>query len=152
MAVDICACPLTRGERILVAVDGSDLSMAAVDQAISLGGICNSQIFVISVVALYPEQMEVAPALVETMSEDVRKHLDQAKEKVEKADMSCETIVHMGGQPHEFIVQEAKERDIDLILMGTHGRSGIKRVLLGSVAQNVIGHSPCPVMVVPSVE
>ena len=38
MAVDICACPLTRGERILVAVDGSDLSMAAVDQAISLGG------------------------------------------------------------------------------------------------------------------
>ena len=89
---------------------------------------------------------------METMSEDVRKHLDQAKEKVEKADMSCETIVHMGGQPHEFIVQEAKERDIDLILMGTHGRSGIKRVLLGSVAQNVIGHSPCPVMVVPSVE
>ena len=152
MAVDVCACPLTRGERILVAVDGSPFADAAVDQAISLGGICNSQIFVISVVALYPEQMEVAPALVETMSEDVRKHLDRAKEKIEKADMSCETIVHMGGQPHQFIIQEAKEKGIDLILMGTHGRSGLKRLLLGSVAQNVIGHAPCPVMVVPSVE
>ena len=152
MAVDICACPLTRGERILVAVDGSAFADAAVDQAISLGGICNSEIFVISVVALYPEQMEVAPALVETMSEDVRKHLDQAKEKIEKADISCETIVHMGGQPHQFIIQEAKDKGIDLILMGTHGRSGLKRILLGSVAQNVIGHAPCPVMVVPSVE
>ena len=152
MAVDICACPLTRGERILVAVDGSPFADAAVDQAISLGGICNSEIFVISVVALYPEQMEVAPALVETMSEDVRKHLDQAKEKIEKADISCETIVHMGGQPHQFIIQEAKDKGIDLILMGTHGRSGLKRILLGSVAQNVIGHAPCPVMVVPSVE
>ena len=96
--------------------------------------------------------MEVAPALVETMSGDVRKHLDQAKEKIEKADISCETIVHMGGQPHQFIIQEAKDKGIDLILMGTHGRSGLKRILLGSVAQNVIGHAPCPVMVVPSVE
>jgi len=61
----VCACPLTRGERILVAVDGSSFSDLAVDQAISLGGICNSEIFVISVVDLYPEQMSIAPALVE---------------------------------------------------------------------------------------
>ena len=148
----VCECPLTRGERILVAVDGSDFSDVAVDQAISLGGICNSQIFVISVVDLYPEQMEVAPALVESMSAEVRQNLDSAKEKVDKAKIPCETIVHMGAQPHKFIVQEAKDKEIDLILMGTHGRSGIKRVLLGSVAQNVIGHAPCPVMVVPSVK
>ena len=147
-----CACPLTRGERILVAVDGSDFSMAAVDQAISLGGICNSQIYLISVVDLYPEQMAVAPTLVEQMSEEVRQHLDQAKKKVDKAKIACETIVRMGGAPHEFIVQEAKEREVDLILMGTHGRTGLKRVLMGSVAQNVIAHAPCPVMVVPTVE
>ncbi len=145
----VCACPLTRGERILVAVDGSAFSDAAVDQAISLGGICNSQIFVIGVVDLYPEQMEVAPALVEKMSEEVRQHLDEAKQKVDKSDIPCETIVHMGGTPHTFIVQEAKDKGIDLIVMGTHGRSGIKRVLLGSVSQNVIGHAPCPVLVVP---
>ena len=143
------ACPLTRGERILVAVDGSAFSTAAVDQAISLGAVCNSQIFVISVVDLYPEQMEVAPALVEKMSEEVRQHLDKAKKKVDQASIPCETIVHMGGKPHEFIVQEAKDKGIDLICMGTHGRSGLKRMLMGSVAQNVIGHAPCPVLVVP---
>ena len=147
----VCECPLTRGEKILVAVDGSAFSDLAVDQAISLGAICNSKIFAISVVDLYPEQMEVAPALVEKMSEEVRQHLEKAKQKVDQADIPCETIVHMGGKPHEFIVQEAKDKAIDLICMGTHGRSGIKRVLMGSVAQNVIAHAPCPVLVVPSV-
>ncbi len=149
MAQLICECPLTRGEKILVAVDGSDFSDAAVDQAISLGGICNSQIFAVSVVDLYPEQMEVAPGLVEKMSKEVKQHLDRAKKKVDKAGIPCETIVHMGGKPHEFIIQEAKDKGIDLICMGTHGRSGLKRILLGSVAQSVIGHAPCPVLVVP---
>jgi len=134
-----------------VAVDGSPFSELAVDQAISLGAICNSEIFVISVVDLFPEQMEVAPNLVEKMSKEVRQHLDKAKEKVDQAGISCETIVHMGRKPHEFIVQEAKERAIDLIVMGTHGRTGVKRILMGSVAQNVIGHAPCPVLVVPTV-
>ncbi len=147
-----CVCPLTRGERILVAVDGSAFSTAAVDQAISLGGVCNSQIFLISVVDLFPEQMAVAPALVEQMSEEVRQYLDEAKEKIEQAKISCETIVRMGGAPHEFIVQEANDREVDLILMGTHGRTGLKRVLMGSVAQNVIAHAPCPVMVIPTLE
>ena len=148
----VCACPLTRGEKILVAVDGSPFADMAVEQAISLGGICNSEIFVISVVDLFPERMAVAPALVEKMSAEVREHLDKAKEKVDAANISCETIVHMGGKPHEFIVDEAKKRDIDLIVLGTHGRSGLKRVLLGSVAQNVLGHAPCPVLVVPDAE
>ena len=150
MAQEEFACPLTRGERILVAVDGSDHSDAAVNQAISLGGICNSEIFVISVVDLYPEQMAVAPTLVEEMSKEVREHLDKAKEKVDKANIPCETIVRMGGKPYEFIVKEAEDRDIDLIVMGTHGRTGLTRVLMGSVAQSVIGHAPCPVLVVPS--
>ena len=147
-----CVCPLTRGEKILAAVDGSAFSEAVVDQAISLGEICKSQIFVISVVDLFPEQMEVAPSLVEKMSEEAGQHLDKAKQKIDKANIACETIVRMGGNPHEFIVQEAKDKAIDLIVMGTHGRSGIKRVLMGSVAQNVIAQAPCPVLVVPSVE
>ncbi len=149
MAELLCVCPLTRGERILVAVDGSEFSNAAVDQAISLGGICNSGIFVISVIDLYPEQMEVAPGLVEKMSEETRQHLDDAKKKVDQAGIPCETIVHMGGRPHEFIVQEANDREIDLICMGTHGHTGLKRIIMGSVAQSVIGHAPCPVLVVP---
>ena len=150
MAQIECACPLTRGEKILVAVDGSAFSEVAVDQAISLGGICRSQIFLISVVDLFPEQMAVAPALVEQMSKDAKEYLDKAKAKVDQANIPCETVVRMGGQPHEFIIAEAKAKGVDLIVMGTHGRSGFSRVLLGSVAQNVIGNAPCPVIVVPN--
>jgi nucleotide-binding universal stress UspA family protein len=152
MAQQEAACPLTKGERILVAVDGSKYSGYAVDQAISLGSMCNSTIYLISVVDLYPEQMEVAPALVEKMSEDAKKHLDTGKEKVDKANIPSEIIIRMGGKPHEFIIQEAKEKEVDLIVMGTHGRSALTRVLLGSVAQSVIGHAPCPVLVVPTLK
>lgn len=146
----VCECPLTRGERILVAVDGSEFGNKSVEQAISLGAICNSEIFIISVVDLYPEQMEVAPVLVEKMSAEARQHLENAKKKVDEAGIPCETIVRMGGEPYDFIVQEAKDREIDLIVMGSHGRTGIERILLGSVAQNVIGNAPCPVIVVPN--
>ncbi len=147
----VCECPLTRGERILVAVDGSEHSNNAVEQAISLGAICNSEIYIVSVVDLFPEQMAVAPTLVEKMSEDARKFIESAKKKVDDARIPCETIVHMGGSPYEFIVQEAKDREIDLIVLGSHGRTGLERILLGSTAQNVIGNAPCPVIVVPNV-
>ena len=78
------ACPLTKGERILIALDGSKYGDAALDQAISLGRTCNSTIFAISVIELHPEQMEVAPALTEKMSEEAKETLDKAKAKVEK--------------------------------------------------------------------
>jgi len=144
------ACPITKGEKILISLDGSMYSDTALEQAISLGRICNSTIYAITVIDLYPEQMEVAPALVEKMSQDGRETLEKAKKKIEAENIPCETIVHMGGQPHEFIVQEAKDRSIDLIVMGTHGRTGLKKLIMGSVVQKVIGNAPCSVLVVPT--
>ena len=57
--------------------------------------------------------------------------------------------MHTGKNFHEVIVREAIERDIDLIVMGTHGRTGLKKLVLGSVAERVIGHVPCAVLVTP---
>ena len=150
MNQDEMACPLTKGERILVALDGSRHSEAALDQAISLGKTCNSRIYAITVVDLYPAQFEMAPKLYEKMTEQANQILESAKERIEKENIPCETIVHTGGQPHEFIVEEAKVKNIDLIVMGTHGRTGLKRFFMGSVAERVIGHAPCAVMVVPT--
>jgi nucleotide-binding universal stress UspA family protein len=149
MAEAAFACPLTKGERILAALDGSEYSEKAFDQALSMARICNSKLFAISVVDLYPEQMELAPALEEKMSAEARGILERAKQKAEQENIACETIVHMGGPANEFIVQEAKEKNIDLIVMGTHGRTGLKRVIMGSVAERVIGHAPCAVLVTP---
>lgn len=149
MVQDEMACPITKGERILVAVDGSEYTDIIVDQAISMGRICNSVIYAISVVALFPESVAYAPQLEEEISKDTRKLLENVKNRIEKQNIKCETIVCLNAQPHQSIVEEAKQRNIDLIVMGTRGMTGLKKVLMGSVAQKVIGYAPCPVMVVP---
>ena len=150
MAEEQRACPLTKGERILVAVDGSLYSEIALDQAISMATVCNSQLFAIHVVEAYPKHLESAPTFEDEIKKAGMKFLEKVKEKAAQQNVSCETILQVGGQPHEFIVKEAKKKGIDLIVLGTHGRSGLKKLFLGSVAQKVIGHAPCAVLVVPA--
>ena len=117
MAKSTFSCPITRGERILVALDGSHFSERALEQALSMAKICNSRLFAISVVDLYPEDMALAPGLEEKLSEKVRKTLERAKQAADKENINCETIVHMGGPANEFIVQEAKDRDMAMIIL-----------------------------------
>jgi nucleotide-binding universal stress UspA family protein len=149
MVQDEMACPITRGEKILVALDGSEYTDAIVDQAISMGRICNSTIFAISVIAFFPESLAIAPQLEEELAKKTREFLEIVKKKIEKENLTCETIVRLDAQPYIPIVEEAKNRSVDLIIMGTRGTTGLKRIFLGSVAQKVIGYAPCPVMVVP---
>ncbi len=149
MALDEMACPISKGERILVALDGSEFTDAIVDQAISMGRICNSVIYAVSVIAYFPESLALAPQLEEEVAKNTRGFLETVKKKIEEENLICETIVRLDAQPHMPIVEEAKKRSADLIIMGTRGKTGLKRVFLGSVAQKVIGYAPCPVMVVP---
>ena len=150
MTETISACPLTRGEKILIALDGSVQSTKALDQALSLSKVCKSKIFLMSVVDLSPEAKEKAPELVERMSAEVQAILEQGAEKAEKEGIECETIMHIGQKIHEFIVAEAREKNVDLIAMGTYGKTGLKGLFIGSVAQRVIGHAPCAVLVTPT--
>ncbi len=143
------SCPLTKGEHMLVAIDGSQCSEHALDQAISLGGMCNSKIYLVSVIDIYPEHISDAPYLVEKLTEQAKGYLEQARKKVEQASIACETIIHTGTKPHESILKEAKDKKVDLIVLGTHGRTGVKHFLLGSVAQKVVGFAPCPIMIIP---
>jgi nucleotide-binding universal stress UspA family protein len=143
-------CPLTRGERILVALDGSIYSEKAFDQAMSMATVCNSSLFAINIVEAYPKSLMPGPASEEQLEKDARAFLEQFKAKAAGQNVSLETIVHVGGQPYELIVKKAKDLNIDLIVMGTHGRTVLKRIILGSVAQKVIGYAPCPVLVVPA--
>ena len=143
------ACPLTKGERILVAVDGSNNSDMAVEQALSLATTCSSKLFAITVIDAYPKQIEGAPGVTEKVEREAKEILKKAEEKSVAKNIPCETILRTGRQPHECIVEEARKKGVDLIVMGTHGRTGLKKLLMGSVAQKVIGYTPCPVMVVP---
>jgi len=150
MGEEQLTCPLTKGERILVALDGSIYSEMALDQAISMATICNSKLFAVNVIETYPKSLTPGPSVEEKIQKKAKEFLDKVKDKAAEKNVSCETITHMGGQPHEFIVKEAKERDIDLIVMGTHGRTGLKKLIMGSVAQKVIGYTPCSVLIVPA--
>ena len=143
-------CPLTKCKRILVAMDRSKYSEKAFDQAISIAKICKSTLFVLSVVDLYPEVKEIVLTHEGKVIKGTKEFLEGVKAKATKENIPCETIMHIGGQPYEFIIQEAKEKNIDLILMGTHGRTGLDKLLIGSVAERVVGHAPCAVMVTPA--
>ena len=110
-------------------MDGSSNSDFAVDQAMSMAATCNSQFFAITVVDIYTVYMEGAPGVKEKIEKEARNILKKTEEKAREANISCETILHVGHQPHEFIVKEAKEKNFDLIVMGTHGRTGLKNLL-----------------------
>ena len=142
--------PLSKGERILVALDGTIYSLRALDQAISMAKECNGTLFVISVVEANPEIPQVTSAFEEKRIEERREFLERVKSKVLKEGIECQTIVHVGTKPHEFILGEAEGKKTDLIVMGTHGRIGPKNSLPGSVAERVIGHAPCAVLVTPA--
>jgi len=142
-------CPLTRGERILVAMDGSIYSDKALEQAISMAKVCGSALFAITVIDIYPGSLTHGFGSDQRFTKEAGEILQRAQKRTAEEKIPCETIVHTGKHVHEVIVREAIERDIDLIVMGTHGRTGLKKLLLGSVAERVIGHAPCAVLVTP---
>lgn len=78
------------------------------------------------------------------------KSVEDARNLVKEADVNCEILVHKGEDPYREIIDEAVKNKVDMIVMGTHGRIGLKRFVMGSVTGNVIGHAPCKVLVVPT--
>ena len=148
--VEEATCPLTRGEKILVAVDGSENSEFALEQAFSMADACNSTLYAITVIDVYPKQIEGTPVAKKQMQKEAEALLQKVEAKAKEKNIAVETAVHWGRHPHEAILNECKEKGVDLIVLGTHGRTGLKKFFMGSVAQKVIGYTRCPVMVVPS--
>ncbi|MDA8079909.1 MAG: universal stress protein [Nitrospiraceae bacterium] len=143
------SCPLLGFEKILLASDGSEYAQAAIREAINIAKTCGSKLFAVSVVEVNPEYEALAPKLVDKAENETRDHLASIKAMAAKEGLSCQTIAHQGEEPYRFIVDEAARNKVDMIVMGSHGRTGIKRLLMGSVTARVIGHAPCKVLVVP---
>lgn len=147
--------------KILLAVDDSDVSKAAVREALMRPWPDGSELRIINVVpneyplpAIGVPGMGMAPAAVDAFTETQQIHWDQANAMVAALanQMSAAGLIVEGvirrGDPADRIVLEAGEWGADLILMGSHGRHGLSRVILGSVAQKVLSHAPCSVEVV----
>lgn len=141
-------------QHILVPIDGSETSMIAMKEAIKLGKALKSKITVVQVMALDPF---IADAYVKTgqtndLIERTRTYLldilEHAKQEFADEDITVETKLLEGFVVHEEIIQAAQDLNADLIVMGSHGRTGVRKLVLGSVAQKVLGESHIPVLIV----
>jgi nucleotide-binding universal stress UspA family protein len=144
------ACPMPGFEKLLLATDGSESVEPAIEEAIQIAKLCSSTLYALSVVEVNSEYQALAPKLVEAAETETKEHLQAVKTRADKEGVLCETIVHQGDRPYKFIVDEAVRTKADMIILGTHGRTGLKRLMMGSVTARVIGHAPYKVMVIPS--
>ena len=122
-------------ERLLIASDGSPYSEAAWDEALTLARTMGSALIGVAVAASDRDIPNVT---------GVVRNLEAA---AAAQGITLETMIPMG-RPEEGIVKAAEFRQASLIIVGSHGRTGLKRLLMGSVAERVIGHAKCPVLVV----
>lgn len=141
-------------QNILVPVDGSDTSFAAVKQAAELAKVFDSKITVVQVLALDPyiaaEYITAAQTndLIERARTSIESTLEEAKAKFSAEGLTVETRLIEGQMIHQEILNAAKESNADLIVIGSHGRTGLKKFFLGSVAQKILGETSVPVLVV----
>jgi nucleotide-binding universal stress UspA family protein len=142
-------------KKILVAVDGSKASKRGLEEAIRIAtftGATLRLVHVINELVLEPNYMtaNTFDRLIDGLRAGGRVILDDATAAALKAGVSCEgkLIESMGGQAAISIVQEAREWQADLIVMGTHGRRGIRRLALGSDAETVLRSASVPLLLV----
>lgn len=141
---------------ILIATDGSALSQKAVSSGIELAAVIGAQIVAIKVVPRYPvsyfeggmtvsvQEMEK----IEKQSEDgAQIVVDDVKSAAEASGVKAKAVTIKSDFVAEAIIAAAKKHKCDLIVMASHGRRGIKRLLLGSETQHVLTHSHVPVLV-----
>lgn len=141
--------------KILLAIDDSPYSEEAVRTLIARPWPKGAIVRVLTAVEKFtPPAVELwydAGGDLERAREIVKKNAEQtverAAEVIKPSGLPVETVVR-DGNPRSVIVDEAKEWSADLIIVGSHGYTGVKRWLLGSVAQAVVGHAPCSVEVV----
>jgi nucleotide-binding universal stress UspA family protein len=138
--------------RILVPVDFSGNAEHALDYAIEVGSKLGATIQVLNVIGIpalgVPELgVALASTTIDSMLRDSQAALDKLVASREGKARFAEALLR-SGDPRDVIVQTAQETGCDLIVMGTHGRRGLSRALLGSVAEMVVRTSPVPVLTI----
>jgi len=141
--------------KILLAVDSSEYSVEAVSEVATRPWPANTVVRVLSVVEpITPPAVELwydAGGSLERVKQDLKKRAEEltltAVEKLQGKGLTIETAVR-NGDPRAMILDEAENWAADLIVLGSHGYTGIKRMLLGSVALSVVSQAPCSVEVV----
>jgi nucleotide-binding universal stress UspA family protein len=141
--------------KIMVATDGSDSSELAAQAAIEIAGRSGGSIaavYVVDVARLvrlpgYASFPGIKDQILTLMQKEGRKATDRIEDLAVKAGVPCQKIV-AEGNPSEELLKIADESKVDLLIMGSVGRSGLNRFLLGSVAEKVVRNSMVPVLLI----
>ncbi len=138
---------------IMIATDGSKNITKAVDYALDIAQLANAKVhalYVVDTAAFASIPMDAAwESMYEILHEEGREAVGSIQKKAEEMGLFAESIV-IEGHPAREIVEQSVERGMDMIIMGTVGKTGWNRLILGSVAAKVTQTSPIPVMVVRS--
>ena len=142
---------------VLIATDGSSLAEKAVSHGLSLAKSVGAKVTALIVEAPF-NVYDVPESRIRQMSEafaqhaeQVRQHaaavLDRVADAARATGVPCETVQVEHDHPYQAIITTAKDKGCDVIVMASHGRSGISAVLLGSVTNKVLTHTSIPVLV-----
>jgi nucleotide-binding universal stress UspA family protein len=149
-------------KRILVGVDGSEKSLEAAEYAINLAEKCKSELLlIINILPIEPwyhgeypyswGKPAVLEEVYEKEKQEMQKILNKIKDKADKLDLNSKPDVEMTPRttnPSVALVIYSEKNNVDLIVVGTRGRTGFKKILLGSVAGGVVTYAHCPVLVI----
>jgi nucleotide-binding universal stress UspA family protein len=141
-------------QHILVPVDGSKTAYAAIGQAADLAKAFNSKVTLVEVLTLDPYiaaeyiTAKQTNEFIERARGAILTNLAEAKAKFSELGLDVETQLLEGQVISREIVKAAQTLQADLIVMGSHGRTGIKKLFLGSVAQSVLAEASAPVLIV----
>ena len=138
-------------KNILCPVDHSDCSKEALKYAVSFAMKDNSKLYLLHVIDIraFDESIDTMTPQIpdnETLKQLKTKLLDCIPEEI-RDDMDVEALV-VQGIPFAEIISTAREKEIDMIVIGSHGRTGIAHMMLGSVSEKVVRKAPCPVLIV----
>jgi nucleotide-binding universal stress UspA family protein len=145
--------------KIVVGVDGSEESMKAAEYAISIAKLYNAELNAITVLTsdigyiCSSPGVESPPLTVKEIillaGDEAKKWFDEIKEKANKKGIQLKTEYIVAKKSLlNTILEYVEEHNINLVVVGTRGRSGIKKMLLGSIASGLVTYSPCPVLVI----
>jgi nucleotide-binding universal stress UspA family protein len=138
-------------QKIMIATDGSDCSMLAAGKGIELARLSGGKVYAVYVVSTnYSSSVGVDfywGEIYEAFKKDGENAVNKIKEMGERVGVNVEPIL-LEGHPADELIRYAEEEEMDIVIMGTIGKTGLDRLLLGSVTGNLVRHSRVPVMVV----
>ncbi|MEI6756677.1 MAG: universal stress protein [Chlorobium sp.] len=132
-------------KKIICPVDFSGLSRKALKYANEFARLSNGEVFLVGVIENDPT-ITYSHGLEKERAESEQKLADLIEEE-QMAGIVADYVIYEGF-PEECILDYAKRQEADIIIMGSHGRRGLKRMILGSVAEHIVRRAPCPVLVV----